>query len=157
MYNLCFLQAWFSNKALEIWQNLQCILLGKLQIDDLKVSKFQNELMNTVIVSPKIWTKYCKDFCPVVWHTTGQKSLQLLVHILGETMTSYTNSEIYWPLLGNWFDVCTSGIEFWNALNLIDILFYRGICPRYGNFIKNEKMKRCYRVLGRFFSHNPYY
>ena len=37
-----------------------------------KVSKFQNEFM----------------ICPVVWHNTGQKSLQFLFHILGETMTS---------------------------------------------------------------------
>jgi hypothetical protein len=30
-----------------------------------------------------------KDFCPVaVWHSTVQKSVQYLVHILGETMTS---------------------------------------------------------------------
>ena len=37
----------------------------------LKVNKFQNE----IIVSPKIWTKNCKNFCPVMWHSTGQKSL----------------------------------------------------------------------------------
>ena len=29
-----------------------------------------------------------QDFCPVVLHSTGQKSLQYLVHILGESMTS---------------------------------------------------------------------
>jgi hypothetical protein len=44
-------------------------------------------------------TKYCKDFYPVLCHTTGQKSLQFLVHILGETMTSSIHSEIYWPLV----------------------------------------------------------
>ena len=47
-----------------------------------------SEWIYEVIVSPKIWTKYCKDICPVLCHTTGQKSLQFLVHILGETMTS---------------------------------------------------------------------
>ena len=39
------------------------------------------------MVSSKIWTKNFKDFCPLVWHSTGQKSLQYLVHILGEMMT----------------------------------------------------------------------
>ena len=37
------------------------------------------------IVSPKIWTENCQDFCP---HHTGQKSWQWYVRILGETMTS---------------------------------------------------------------------
>ena len=65
----------------------------------LKVSKFQNEFikssflqkyeLKTVRISPLY----------LVWHsTTGQKSLQYLVHILGETMTSLIHSEIYWPL-----------------------------------------------------------
>ena len=57
-----------------------------------------SEWIYEVIVSPKIWTKYCKDFCPVVWHSTGQKSLQYLVHILGETITSKFHSEIYQSL-----------------------------------------------------------
>ena len=56
--------------------------------------------MYEVIFSPNIWTKYCKDFFPVLCHTsTGQKSLQFLVYILGETMTSWIYSEIYWPLV----------------------------------------------------------
>ena len=29
------------------------------------------------IISPKIWTKNCKDFYPVAWHSTGQKSLNI--------------------------------------------------------------------------------
>ena len=36
------------------------------------------------IVSPKIGTKNCQDFCT---HYTGQKSWQFFVRILGETMT----------------------------------------------------------------------
>ena len=52
-----------------------------------KVSKFQNE----VIISPKIWTKYCKDFFYVLCHNTGQKFLQFLIHLL-------RHSEIYWPV-----------------------------------------------------------
>ena len=32
-----------------------------------------------------------------VLHYTGQKSWQSFVHILGETMTSFFHSEIYWP------------------------------------------------------------
>ena len=36
-------------------------------------------------------------YCPTL---QGQKSLQFLVHILGETMTSQIHSEIYWPLVG---------------------------------------------------------
>ena len=32
-------------------------------------------------------------------HTTGQKSWQFFVHILGEMMTSLIHSEIYWPLV----------------------------------------------------------
>ena len=34
-----------------------------------KVSKFQNEFMKSSF--PKIWTKNCKDFCPVVVHYWG--------------------------------------------------------------------------------------
>jgi hypothetical protein len=59
-----------------------------------KVSKFQNEFMKTSFL-PKHEPKKCKDFCPVVWQSTGQKSLQYLVHFLGEMMTSLINSEIY--------------------------------------------------------------
>ena len=68
-------------------------------VEILKVSKFQNEFMmpsflpqyepNIVMIS----ALYCAGY-----HTTGQKSLQFLVHILGETMTSEIHSEIHWPL-----------------------------------------------------------
>ena len=53
----------------------------------LKNSKAQliSEWIYEVIVSPKIQTKNCQDFCP---HYTGQKSWQFFVRILGETMTS---------------------------------------------------------------------
>ena len=51
-----------------------------------------------------MWTKNCQDFCPVLW---GQKSWQFFVHILGETMTSYIHSEIYWPL------VCTVSVAIY--------------------------------------------
>ena len=44
-----------------------------------------SEWIYEVIVSPKIRTKHCQDFCP---HYTGQKSWQFFVRILGETMTS---------------------------------------------------------------------
>ena len=37
------------------------------------------------IVSPKIRTNNCQDSCP---HYTGQKSWQVFIRILGETMTS---------------------------------------------------------------------
>jgi hypothetical protein len=36
--------------------------------------QYISEWIDEVFVSPKIWTKYCKDFCPVLCHTTGQKS-----------------------------------------------------------------------------------
>ena len=49
----------------------------------LKVKKFQNVFMKSSFL-PNYEPKKCKDFFPVVWHNTGQKSL----HILGETMTS---------------------------------------------------------------------
>ena len=57
-----------------------------------------SEWIYEVIVSPKILTKYCKDFCPVLCHTTGQQALQFLDHTLGEIMTSEIHSEVYWPL-----------------------------------------------------------
>ena len=44
-----------------------------------------SEWIYQVIVSPKIQTKNCQDFCP---HYTGQKFWQFFVRILGETMTS---------------------------------------------------------------------
>ena len=53
----------------------------------LKVSKFQNVFMKSSFL-PNYESKKCKDFFPVVWHSTGQKSLHILVHIFGETMTS---------------------------------------------------------------------
>ena len=43
-----------------------------------------SEWIVEVIISPKIWTKTCQDFCP---YYTGQKSWQFLVGILEETMT----------------------------------------------------------------------
>ena len=52
------------------------------------------KIWNAIAAEPSLdmgkkrWTKNCKDFCPVVWHSTEQKSLKYLVHILGETMTS---------------------------------------------------------------------
>ena len=44
-----------------------------------------SESIYEVIVSHKIRTKNCQDFCP---QYTGQKSWQFFVRILGETMTS---------------------------------------------------------------------
>ena len=41
-------------------------------------------LIYEVIVSPKIWTEKFKDFCSVLCHITGQKSIQVLVHIFWE-------------------------------------------------------------------------
>ena len=61
--------------------------------------QYISEWIYEVPVSPKIWTKYCKDFSPVLCHTIGQKSLQFLLHVLGERMTSWIHSEIYWPLV----------------------------------------------------------
>ena len=54
-----------------------------------------SEWIYEVIVSPKIRTKNCQDFCP---HYTGQKSWQFFVCILEETMTSWIHSENNWPL-----------------------------------------------------------
>ena len=42
--------------------------------------QYISEWIYEVVVSPKIWTKNCKDLRPLVWHSTGQKSLQYLVH-----------------------------------------------------------------------------
>ena len=47
-----------------------------------------SERIYEVIIALKIGTKNCKDSCPGVWNSTGQKSVQYLVHILGEMMTS---------------------------------------------------------------------
>ena len=55
-----------------------------------------SEWIYDLIVSPKIWTKNCQDFCPPY---TGQKSWQFFICILGETMTSKIHSEIDWPLV----------------------------------------------------------
>ena len=41
--------------------------------------QYISELIYEVIVSPKIWTQNCKDFCPVVWHSTGQKFLLFFI------------------------------------------------------------------------------
>ena len=63
--------------------------------DCLKVSKFQNEFMKSLFLpkyEPNI-VRISALHCTVI--TTGQKSLQFLVHILGETMTSSIHSEIY--------------------------------------------------------------
>ena len=54
-----------------------------------------SEWIFKVTISPKIRTKNCQDFCP---HCTGQKSWQIFVHILGETMTLWIHSDIVWPL-----------------------------------------------------------
>ena len=75
------LYAIFTTKSLFLWSN----------------SKGQtiSEWICEVIVSPKIRTNNCQDFCPVLW---GQISWQFFVRILGETMSSYIHSEINWPL-----------------------------------------------------------
>ena len=56
-----------------------------------------SEWIYEVIVSPKIQTKNCQDFCCP--HYTGQISWQFFFHILGETMTSSIYSENSWPLV----------------------------------------------------------
>ena len=43
------------------------------------------EWIYEVIVSPKMRTKNCQGFCPVLW---GQKFWQFFICLLGETMTS---------------------------------------------------------------------
>ena len=60
----------------------------------LKVSEFQNEFMKLSFL-PKYERNFFEEFCPVVWHSTGQKSFQYLVHVLGEPMTSEIHSDIY--------------------------------------------------------------
>ena len=62
----------------------------------LKVSKFQNEFV--VIVSSNIWTINCRISA---LQYKGQKFWQFFVHTWGEMMTSYIQSEIYWPLKYN--------------------------------------------------------
>ena len=59
----------------------------------LMVSKFQNESMKSSFL-PKHEPKIVRIIDHVVWNSIGQKSLQYLVHILGETMTSYIHYEI---------------------------------------------------------------
>ena len=54
-----------------------------------------SEWSHEVIVSSKIRTKNCQSFCP---HYKGQKSWQVFVHILGQTITSLIHSENNWPL-----------------------------------------------------------
>ena len=59
----------------------------------LKVSKFQNEYIKSSFLP-----KYEPKFLPCSVAQYRAEILQYLVHILGETMTSYIHSEIYWPL-----------------------------------------------------------
>ena len=54
-----------------------------------------SEWIYEVIVSPRIQTKKCQDFCP---YYTELKSWQSFVRILEERMTSWIHSEIFWPL-----------------------------------------------------------
>ena len=53
----------------------------------LKVSKFQNELIKSSFLL-KYEPKVVRISAIVMWHSTGQKSLQYFVHIVGETITS---------------------------------------------------------------------
>ena len=51
--------------------------------------QLNSEWIYEVIVSPKIPTQNYRDFCPgSLGGRVGQKSLEFLVEILGETMTS---------------------------------------------------------------------
>ena len=70
---------------------------AKTWIWPLKVSKFQNEFMKSSFL-PKYELKIVRISALQCGHSTGQKSLQQLAHILGETMTSKIHSEIYRPL-----------------------------------------------------------
>ena len=75
------------SKQLQVILFQKLLFLHQLTQNVTAVTKGQiiSEWSYEVIVSPKIWTKNCQDFCP---HYTGQKSWQFFVHILGETMTS---------------------------------------------------------------------
>ena len=101
-----------------------------------------SEWIYEVIVSPKIWTKNCQDFYP---HYTGQKSWQFFVCILGETMTSYIHSEIYWPLLMyalgvTWlfFGVLDVQIVWNNKLDfrIFLVTFFRNSWSLFSNLLK---------------------
>ena len=65
-----------------------------------------------------------QEFLPCTMaHTTGQKSLQFLVHILGEMMTSSIHSEIYWPLANKCGQkMCTFFIDLCNLCLLFSLL-----------------------------------
>ena len=78
---------WLRVPTVKLSETESILAPSALDIFDvlLKVSTFQNEFMKSSFISPKIWTKNCKDFCPVVLRSTGQKSFQYLVH---KTMTS---------------------------------------------------------------------
>ena len=78
------------------WVKSQTISWINSQVKCKTKSQLILEWIYEVIVSSKILTKNCQNFCP---HYTGQKSWQFFVGILGEMMTSWIHSEINWPLM----------------------------------------------------------
>ena len=75
----------------ELW-----IKICRISMWLLKITKSQNEFINTLLL-PKYEQKIVRisALCTVPHWTAGQKSLQFLVHIFGETMTSWIHSKIY--------------------------------------------------------------
>ena len=71
--------SWIAKKNVGRGQHLKYFSKGQLI----------SESICEVIVSTKIWTKNCKAFCPVVWHSTGQKSLQFMSVNLSDKILSF--------------------------------------------------------------------
>ena len=106
---------------------------GRIQQKEMNPKgQIKSEWIYEVIVTPKMQTKNYKDFCPskqtriiakqtayfhqkitkksatILVCLVGQKSLQFFVCILGETMTSWINSEFKWPLARPCPKVCAN-------------------------------------------------
>ena len=107
------------------------------EIERLMVSKFQNEFIE-VIVSPKLWTKNCQDFCPVVCFTKTckkkglytshfqmtwkypRRDAKLLACFSNQAHLSFTNCS-YW----------THKIFFFLKKNTLELYAYFPMCGEH--------------------------
>ena len=87
----------------------------------------------------EIWNKYCKNFCPVLCHTIGQKFLQFFVHILGEMMAAQIHSKLYWPLVVlGYFNI--TGLKAFSILFFTKFFFHAVWSDRTEEGINGSKL-----------------
>ena len=103
----------------------------------LKVSKFQNEFMKSSFLP-----KYKPNFVWISVFTVPHYRAEILtifVHILGETVTSKIDSEIYWPLAASLL-YCNLTIAWWIICRL-KCVYNKRKAPLYqgGFYWFNEK------------------